>query len=79
MPKSAELFPEAGAPLRRREWLLAALAALAGCGGVDSGGTGTGDHSTLALGTITGFGSIIVNGVRFDESQAFIDDDDGHL
>lgn len=79
MPKSVESDRVAGGLLRRREWMLAALATLAGCGGVDSGGTGTGDQSTLAVGTISGFGSIIVNGIRFDESQAFVDDDDGNL
>lgn len=79
MPKSVESDRGAGGLLRRREWMLALLATLAGCGGVDSGGTGTGDRSTLAVGTISGFGSIIVNGVRFDESQAFVDDDDGNL
>lgn len=61
----------------RREWLLAALGLLAGCGGVDSGGTGTGSESTLAVGPITGFGSIIVNGVRYDDALAAISDDDG--
>jgi hypothetical protein len=50
----------------------ALLALLAGCGGgVGSGGTGT-----YAAGPITGFGSIIVNGVRFDESAATVLDDD---
>ncbi|MDP1693834.1 MAG: DUF5666 domain-containing protein [Burkholderiaceae bacterium] len=67
------------AELRRREVLLAALALLGGCGGVDSGGTGTGASSTYASGPITGFGSIIVNGVRFDESGASILDDDERL
>lgn len=62
---------------RRRDVLLAALALLAGCGGVDSGGTGTGASSTYANGPITGFGSIIVNGVRFDDSGATIEDDEG--
>jgi hypothetical protein len=45
---------------------------LAGCGGgVGSGGTGT-----YASGPITGFGSIIVAGVRYDESGATVLDDD---
>ena len=55
--------------------LLAALAVLvlaSGCGGVDSGGTGA-----VAVGPISGLGSIIVNGVRFDDSGAAIQDDDG--
>lgn len=64
---------------RRREVLLAALALLGGCGGVDSGGTGTGASSTYASGPITGFGSIIVNGVRYDDSGASIEDDDGRM
>jgi Domain of unknown function (DUF5666) len=63
---------------RRRELMLAALALLGGCGGVDSGGTGTGTAPpTLAYGPITGFGSIIVGGVRYDESSADIEADDG--
>ena len=65
---------------RRREVLLAALAMLGGCGGgVDSGGTGTGAASTYASGPILGFGSIIVNGVRFDDTRAYIEDDNGGL
>jgi hypothetical protein len=69
---------EAGIQLRRRELVLAALALLGGCGGgVGSGGTGTGLQATLAVGPITGFGSIIVNGVRYDDTQAAITDDDG--
>ena len=62
---------------RRRELLLATLALLGGCGGVDSGGTGTGASPTYASGPITGFGSIIVNSVRYDDSSAAVDDDDG--
>jgi Domain of unknown function (DUF5666) len=61
----------------RRDWLLAAASLLAGCGGVDSGGTGTGDAATLSVGPINGFGSIIVNARRFDDSFASISDDDG--
>jgi Domain of unknown function (DUF5666) len=54
---------------------LACLAAvLTGCGGGGDSGTAT----SLASGPITGLGSIIVNGVRFDDSSARIasDDDD---
>lgn len=65
--------------LRRALALLAAALALVvtglgGCGGgVGSGGTGT-----YASGSITGFGSIIVNDVRYDDSAAsVVDDDDG--
>jgi hypothetical protein len=59
--------------------VLAAVALLGGCGGVDSGGTGTGASSTYAVGPITGFGSIIVNGVRYDDAGATIEDDDGRM
>ena len=45
---------------------------VAGCGGVGVGGTGT-----YASGPITGFGSVIVNGVRFDDSSASVLDEDG--
>lgn len=57
--------------------LLAALAlaaGIAGCGGVGTGGTGS-----FAAGPITGFGSVIVNDVRYDESAARIEDADGTL
>ena len=60
--------------------VLALVAAVAGCGGggspADSVVTAT-PASAFTLGTITGFGSIIVNGVRFDESSASVTDDDG--
>jgi hypothetical protein len=74
-----------GAPMHRpspARWLLAAGTALtlAACGGGgDSSSTGTGTPaaattggSQLASGAITGFGSVIVEGVRFDDSAAVI-------
>jgi hypothetical protein len=62
----------------------AALCVVA-CGGggssvasVGSGGTGTvGTVNTFNIGTITGFGSVFVNGVRFDDSGASVNDEDG--
>ena len=48
---------------------LGCIVLIASCGGageVGSGGTGA------ALGTVTGFGSIIVDGVRFDDSNATV-------
>lgn len=49
------------------------LLVLVGCGGgVGSGGTGT-----YTYGPINGFGSIIVGGVRFDDSAARVEDDGG--
>jgi hypothetical protein len=70
---------------RTRGWLLLAcatalwLAQLPGCGGsggVDSGGTGM-DAPTLAIGPINGLGSIVVNGVHYDETSATVVDADG--
>ena len=61
-----------------RVWFRALLCVLvlSGCGGgVDSGGTGA--RAASARGTITGFGSVIVNGVHFDDSSASITDADG--
>lgn len=55
----------------------AALALLvAGCGGgVGSGGTGI--SPGLAEGTVNGFGSVIVDGERFDDSQVATFEEDG--
>lgn len=70
--------------------LTAALAAavVSACGGGgdatagdSTAGTSSGTSSTrataYAAGPITGFGSIIVNGVRYDDSGATVADDDG--
>ena len=50
-------------------------------GGVGSGGTGLGvvNPTGLTLGTVSGFGSIIVDGTEYDASQAiaFVTDGDG--
>ena len=55
-----------------------AAALLLSCGGgVDSGGTGA-PALAFASGTITGFGSVIVNGVRFDDRSAAVRDGDGN-
>ena len=62
--------------------LLSAMA-LAACGGGGSSdsataaGGSTAGASAFAAGPITGFGSVIVGGVRFDDSKAVITDDDG--
>lgn len=53
--------------------LLSFAAVVAGCGG----GVGTGGTGSFAQGTISGFGSIIVNGVHYDDSAAAVSDDDG--
>jgi hypothetical protein len=65
-----------------RRWInLGRLALLAGLltacgGGVETGGTG--GIGSYVEGPIAGFGSIIVNGVRFDDSAAVIEDADGN-
>ncbi len=57
---------------------------LAGCGGSGPDMSGTGSPvvgssaPSFAAGTITGFGSVIVEGVRFDDSSAAVSDDDGN-
>lgn len=61
-------------PITRRSWLALAVSALAGCGG---GGTvallpGTGGTGIYAQGAIAGFGSVIVNGIRFDDVAAAV-------
>ena len=60
---------------------LAGLAVLAGCGGGGGSDSGTPILSAQAAafteGTVSGFGSIIVNGVRFDDSHATVTDDAG--
>ena len=54
-----------------------ALLALAACGGGGGGGTtsaggGSASTSTSSTGTITGFGSVYVNGVKFDTASTSI-------
>ena len=49
-----------------------------GSGGVDSGGTGAAPP-TLAVGPISGYGSIVVAGVHYDETSARIVDGDDQL
>jgi Domain of unknown function (DUF5666) len=53
----------------------ALLLVLSACGGgVETGGTGAGAY---VQGPITGFGSVIVAGVRFDDGSARVEDADG--
>lgn len=62
---------------RPRLFALAAVASAAlitACGG---GGGDSADGSSYAVGRISGFGSIIVNGVHYDDSRSRVVDDDG--
>ena len=61
--------------LSRRSLLAGAAASVAasllGCGGGDGlAGVGTGGTGSFSSGPIRGFGSIVVNGVRYDEASA---------
>lgn len=64
--------------LNRRQWLVLAGTTLAGCGGgagsslVSLPGTGGTGSPLLAQGTITGFGSVILNGIKFDVATASV-------
>lgn len=60
--------------ISRRGLLVLAASALGGCGGGGSGGVaglpGTGGTGIYAQGSISGFGSVIVNSVKFDDTLA---------
>ncbi len=67
-------------PIRRLAGALslAAAALLAACGGGgDSAGVGSGGTGSFSVGPITGFGSIFVNGLRYEDNGARLLDDDG--
>src|SRR5512140_629002 len=56
-----------------RLFALVVVLALAGCGGGMQAGVGSGGSGAplaVGVGTVTGFGSVIVNGTRYDESGA---------
>ncbi len=58
--------------------LVATAVWVTACGGVDSGGTGaTPASQSTSVGSISGFGSVIVNDVRYDDSAAIVVDEDG--
>jgi Domain of unknown function (DUF5666) len=80
-----------GLGLRARAWLrgagLGLLTALTGValavvacgggGGSSVAGVGSGGTGSFSVGTVTGFGSVYVNGLRYDDASASVSDDDG--
>jgi hypothetical protein len=62
--------------LNRRHWMLATASLLAGCGGgatsMGAALPGTGGTGIGVQGPITGFGSVIVNNTKFDDSAATV-------
>ena len=75
---TTSIFPPMGA---LRPWRLAAglllawfaASLLTSCGG----GVGTGGTGSFGSAPVSGFGSILVGGIEFDDSQAIVVDDDG--
>jgi Domain of unknown function (DUF5666) len=59
--------------------LLTSLFLVACGGGVESGGTGGNASASYVSGPITGFGSVIVGGVRFDDTTATVADAEGDV
>ncbi len=61
-------------------WALAACGGGGGGGGIDGTGGGGGvDGTGMAFGTITGFGSVFVNGIEFSTSNSTIKLDDNNV
>lgn len=57
--------------------VVSAAAVLVACGGGGGYGSAAGAKTSFAMGRIAGFGSIVVNGVHYDESSATVEDEDG--
>ena len=80
--RESDLSPNVRARCSRLLTALGALLLATACGGggggdgVDTGGTG-GAPLSYTSGSINGFGSVIVNGIRFDDDEATVTDDDG--
>lgn len=72
-----QALPSVLALTRPRHWLFLLLALLVACGGgQDTAGVGTGGTG-LKEGNVTGFGSVFIDGVRYDNSRALVQVDDG--
>jgi hypothetical protein len=67
--------------LTRRNWLVLATSAVSGCGGGSGVSTallpGTGGTGIYTQGSISGFGSVIVNSIKFDYGLATVQMDGG--
>ncbi len=67
--------------LTRRHWLALAASAVSGCGGGSGVSTallpGTGGTGIYTQGSISGFGSVIVNSIKFDDGLATVQMDGG--
>ena len=73
--KTSDLVGAWRAPLASLLVALTLTCLMSACGGVDGGGSGA--PVGYSQGSITGFGSIIVNDIHFDESGATVLADDG--
>ena len=69
-------LPDSSRALGAMAKVLFLAVALTGCGGGGSTATSTAAKTSFAAGRITGFGSVIVNGTRFDDSTATVANDD---
>lgn len=80
-PAQPSLESAIATPRPWRRWVGAlafvGAALLGGCGGGGGDSVGTGGTGAFAVGTVTGFGSVFVNGVRYDDSAASVVDDFG--
>lgn len=66
--------------IKKLAWLLMCLFLLVSCGGgtdMASNGVGSGGTGSYTSGPVSGLGSIIVNGVRYDVESADVTDEDG--
>jgi hypothetical protein len=82
MTRSLSPFFSRAHPTRRQLLLgaasLGAASWLAACGGGGDGADGETAAENFTTGPITGFGSVIVGGIRFDDKLALIVDEDGN-
>lgn len=58
---------------------IGALVVACGGGTTEQAGVGSGGTGSYTSGPVSGFGSIIVNGIRYDDTSASVTDDEGHV